>query len=162
LILKSYNRNDKQFEWYHNFESLRDIITQHIKHDSNLLNIGCGNSKLSEDMFIEGYKRITNLDFSKTVIQFMAMKYHDYPHSFRCICFLVILVVLADARELPFEDEEFDCVIDKGLLDAVLSGDYSASNSKKVLTHVNRVLKKQGGVYIVISHGFPENRLPYL
>lgn len=35
-------------------------------------------------------------------------------------------VVLADARDLPFDDESYDCVIDKGLLDAILSGDYSA------------------------------------
>jgi ubiquinone/menaquinone biosynthesis C-methylase UbiE len=40
--------------------------------------------------------------------------------------FINYVVVLADARELPFDDDSFDCVFDKGLLDAILSGDYSA------------------------------------
>lgn len=63
---------------------------------------------------------------------------------------------------MPFEDDKFECVIDKGLLDSVLSGDYSAQNSKKVINHVHRILNKKTGVYIIVSHGFPENRRPYL
>ena len=80
---------------------------------------------IPEDMYKEGYQWITNLDFSKVVIQYMSTKYKDYPAHFKCI-FVYYSVVLADARELPFEDDSFDCVIDKGLLDAILSGDYSA------------------------------------
>lgn len=32
-----------------------------------------------------------------------------------------------------YEDESFDCVIDKGLLDSVLCGAYSRQNSRKML-----------------------------
>lgn len=57
----------------------------------------------------------------------MKERYKHYPAHFTCINNIYIyIVVLADARDLPFENETFDCVFDKGLLDAVLSGDYSA------------------------------------
>jgi uncharacterized protein YijF (DUF1287 family) len=35
-------------------------------------------------MFKEGYSRITNVDFSKIVIESMQAKYKDYPESFTC------------------------------------------------------------------------------
>ena len=75
---------------------------------------------------------------------------------FNVFTYILYIVVLADARDLPFPNESFDCVFDKGLLDAVLSGDYSAQNSKKVINHIYRALKKDTGVYIIVSHGFPE------
>ncbi|CAD8191305.1 unnamed protein product [Paramecium octaurelia] len=151
---RRYSENDKPFEWYQNYDNLKDIVTQYINHNSRILNIGCGNSNIPEDMYKEGYQWIVNLDFSKAVIEFMKEKFKSYPAHFQ--------FVLADARELPFPNDSFDCVFDKGLLDAVLSGDYSAQNSKKVINHIYRALKKETGVYIVISHGFPEQRLPYL
>ncbi|CAK92063.1 unnamed protein product (macronuclear) [Paramecium tetraurelia] len=151
---RRYSENDKPFEWYQNYDNLKDIVTQYINHNSRILNIGCGNSNIPEDMYKEGYQWIVNLDFSKAVIEFMKEKFKSYPAHFQ--------FVLADARELPFPNDQFDCVFDKGLLDAVLSGDYSAQNSKKVINHIYRALKKETGVYIIISHGFPEQRLPYL
>lgn len=56
----------------------------------------------------------------------MKERFKHYPAHFTCTYNHYELVVLADARDLPFENETFDCVFDKGLLDAVLSGDYSA------------------------------------
>lgn len=47
-------------------------------------------------------------------------------------------------------------------MDSVLSGDYSFQNTKRVVDEVYRVLNKSTGCYIVVSHGFPDNRLPYL
>lgn len=37
------------------------------KEDSILM-VGCGNSKLSQQMFEAGYKKIVNIDISPTVI----------------------------------------------------------------------------------------------
>jgi hypothetical protein len=52
-----------------------------------------------------------------------------------------------DVRELEFENESFDVVIDKGLLDSILvkklikSGNYSILNSEKMLNEIYRVLR---------------------
>ena len=42
-----------------------------------ILNIGCGNSKLSEDLSEEGYEDITNIDFSTKVITIMEQTYKE-------------------------------------------------------------------------------------
>ena len=60
-----------------------------------------------------------------------------------------------------FPNETFDCVIDKGCLDSVLSGDYSKVESHKMLSEISRVLNKKG-VYICITYGMEVYRKPYL
>lgn len=64
-----------------------------------------------------------------------------------------------DARNMKedFEAGTFDAVIDKACFDAVLCGDYSGPNSKLFLQEVDRVLK-DGGIYISITYGVPDNR----
>ncbi len=48
--------------------------------------------------------------------------------------FFVYSDELSDARNMKsFGNEEFDCVIDKGLLDSTLCGAYSKQNSTKML-----------------------------
>lgn len=44
-------RNLNEFDWYQEWINLRDIISQFIKPHSKILNIGAGNSVLSEDMY---------------------------------------------------------------------------------------------------------------
>jgi 2-polyprenyl-3-methyl-5-hydroxy-6-metoxy-1,4-benzoquinol methylase len=40
-----------------------------------ILNVGSGNSRLSEEMFEEGYTQITNIDISNVCIKAMKDKY---------------------------------------------------------------------------------------
>ena len=62
-----------------------------------------------------------------------------------------------DARNLKFEDGSFDAIIDKACFDAILCGDNSGPNSKKMLSEVYRLLSPTG-VYICITYGVPANR----
>jgi len=62
-----------------------------------------------------------------------------------------------DAREMSYDNESFDIVIDKGTTDAVLCGEDSYLNMALIVSECQRVLKT-GGKYIVISHGIPEIR----
>jgi hypothetical protein len=79
-----------------------------------------------------------------------------------------------------FSPSTFDVVIDKATFDSVLvsvahspqCGENSLSNAANYLSQIHNVLKApkegqsgqnaQGGVYIVISYGTPENRECYL
>ena len=65
-----------------------------------------------------------------------------------------------DVRDLKYESNSFDVVIDKSTMDALLCGDTCYSDVAKMLNEVQRVLKI-GGYYIVISYGQPENRVTY-
>lgn len=87
----AYGRNLSEFDWYQDWPNLRDIISQFIKKDSKILNVGAGNSLLSENMYEEGYRNITNIDFSEIVVDDMQTKYkkEEYQESMTCNHFII-------------------------------------------------------------------------
>lgn len=52
-------------------------MSQYIRKDDNILMVGAGNSRLSEDMFDDGYTTITNIDISRVVIDQMIARYRQ-------------------------------------------------------------------------------------
>jgi len=69
---KRYKKQkDAVFEWLENFEDLRTIIEKHCKKDYRILNLGCGNSIIQEDMYDDGYTNIVNIDISSICIDAM-------------------------------------------------------------------------------------------
>jgi len=66
-----------------------------------------------------------------------------------------------DVREIKYNDNTFDAVIDKSTIDALLCGEKSYLNVAIMLREVQRVLKV-GGYYFIISYGKPENRMSHL
>mmetsp|Transcript_16397 Transcript_16397/g.55722 ORF Transcript_16397/g.55722 Transcript_16397/m.55722 type:complete len:165 (-) Transcript_16397:298-792(-) len=113
---------------------------------------GCGNSRMTEDMFEDGFSSITNIDISRVVIDQMIERYKDKP---------TLIWQEMNVCNLDFPDETFDAVLDKGTMDSLLCGEGSTANVQKMAEEVSRVLKP-AGVYIVISYGVPDNRLSYL
>ena len=148
-----YQRDTEPFDWYQRWEGVRDIVTQYLQKDYKILNIGCGNSRMSEEMYEEGYETITNMDISFSVVKSMEEEYKEKCPNMN---FKVL-----DVRSMPeVESDSYDWVIDKGTLDTVLCGFASGVNSKETLAEINRVLVN-GGVYICISYGTEEERRPY-
>ena len=147
-------RRPEPFDWYQVYSGIKDIISQYITKNDKILNLGCGNSRLSEELSEEGYEDITNIDFSTKVITIMEEKCKaKYPKmSFK------VMDVL-DMKEI--QTGTFNTVIDKGTLDSVLCGDNSVSNAQKMIAEVFRVLAP-GGHYICITFGDPEHRKKYL
>jgi ubiquinone/menaquinone biosynthesis C-methylase UbiE len=66
-----------------------------------------------------------------------------------------------DVRDIKYPDATFDLAIDKSTIDALLCGERSFVNVALMLKEVQRVLK-EGGVYMIISYGQPENRVFHL
>ena len=66
-----------------------------------------------------------------------------------------------DARELNYDDNWFDLIVDKSTIDSMLCGEKSFLNTALMLKEVQRVLKT-GGIYMIISYGTPENRIFHL
>ena len=66
-----YIKDKDQFDWYQRYAALRETLVENIPYSSNILNVGAGNSRLSEEMFEDGYSRIVNIDTSFTVIKTM-------------------------------------------------------------------------------------------
>ena len=74
-----YTKRDEQtFEWILGWKDLKSHIEalfteNQLKNKSeiSIMNLGCGNSVLSEDMYDEGYKQIFNMDISQVCIDHM-------------------------------------------------------------------------------------------
>ena len=149
-----YARRPEPFDWYKVYSGIKEIISPYMTKNDKILNIGCGNSRLSEDLSEEGYEDITNIDFSNKVISIMEEKCKaKYPKmSFK------VMDVL-DMKEI--QTGSFNTVIDKGTLDSVLCGDNSVPNAQKMISEVFRVLVP-GGHYICITYGDPEHRKKFL
>ena len=132
---------------------MKDLISENVKKTANILNIGCGNSRLSEDMYEDGFTAIANIDISEVCIAQMQAKYKE---KYASMSFQKM-----NAMELKFPDQAFNAVLDKGTLDSILCGEGSTSNVAKMLGEVSRVLTDDG-VYLCISYGTTKNRLSYL
>lgn len=60
-----------------------------------------------------------------------------------------------DAMNMSFENESFDVVFDKGTLDAILCGNNSFDNARKMISGVFRILKPNGlDYYIYFIYNF--------
>lgn len=70
-----YARDIEPFDWYQRYSGLKDIITTNIDKDHKILNVGAGNSRLSEEMTEEGYNDITNVDICGSIVKAMSEKY---------------------------------------------------------------------------------------
>ena len=67
---------------------------------------GCGNSKMSEDMYHDNYENITNIDYSSVIIETMKEK---------CKHLSKMKWLEMDINDLKFE-EKFECILEKGAL----------------------------------------------
>lgn len=147
-----YGRETEQFDWYQRWTGVRSVFCQYIVPSHRILQIGCGNSKLAEDMYEDGFLSSVNIDFSQTVIKTMQDRYKNIDS---------LRFIHMDARKMQFEDSTFDAVIDKGTLDSILCSENAYKQSFEYLSEVYRVLNSEG-VYLMVSYGRPPQRLPYL
>lgn len=113
---------------------------------------------MSEEMYKDKYRHIVNTDYSPVVIESMRDKCKDMSD----MSWLVM-----DINNLQFDDESFDCVLEKGTLDALLVDEkdpwsLSETNSIKIDNILNRIsrLLKHNGCFISITFAQPHFRKP--
>ncbi len=149
-----FQQRSSAFEWYGEWVDLKACVLQTVatravsaeiesSKDVPVLNIGCGNSALSADMYDDGVKNITNIDFSEAVIT--SMKKRNTQRS-------QMKWLEMDMLHTSFEDASFEVIIDKGALDALAAEDKPSvhADTKQLFAEVTRLLRP-GGVYICVS-----------
>ena len=144
------NEHLEIFEWYQTYESLREIIIEYIKPESKILNVGSGTSKFAEDLFYEGVKNVVNIDFSESAIRLLEEHLQEQQIESKCIKMNVL-----DMKE--FNDEEFNLVFDKALLDSILCGENGLDTVKIMMKEIYRVLCEEG-YYIIVSNSDESTR----
>lgn len=113
---------------------------------SKILNIGCGNSRFSEELADDGYQDVIAIDISQTVIDKMSKKFA----ARQGLTFLQM-----DAANMSFENHTFDLVVEKGTLDALYAG--NSALVSKVIPEVFRILRP-GAVFASFTFGKPDSR----
>ncbi|KAF8605844.1 S-adenosyl-L-methionine-dependent methyltransferase [Ceratobasidium sp. AG-I] len=153
-----YQTEEEPFDWFKSYRDIQDLLGAYIPgRNARILMLGCGNSSLSKDMYQDGYHEIVNIDFSSVVIERMR-EIQPYMQW-----------IEMDIRDLKFEDESFDILIDKGTMDAMLTGTTDVwnpapevvQNCEKEVAEAVRVLRP-GGKLIYLTFGQPHFRRRYL
>jgi len=147
--------SSKHYDWYFGYETpaLRDLLRSLIPRSADILQLGVGTSTLQVEMVADGYSSIVNTDCSAIVVAHMAEVYADMPE---------LSYVVADCRDMAqFSGQQFDAVLDKGTLDALMCSDTSDHDVRAMLSEVSRVLCP-GGVFVEMTYGPPARRMPYL
>ena len=93
---------------------------------------------MSEEMYSDNYQNIVNMDYSSVIIELMRKRCESMPK----MSWLVM-----DIYDLKFEPNSFNCVLEKGTLDALLVdekdpwnlSEESAIKMDKILERVNNI-----------------------
>mmetsp|Transcript_19498 Transcript_19498/g.23358 ORF Transcript_19498/g.23358 Transcript_19498/m.23358 type:complete len:230 (+) Transcript_19498:77-766(+) len=141
------------FDWYMDYDGVLPSCKPYIAHDSDILIIGCGNSNLSEELYDDGYKKITSIDYSEVAISLMSTR------SINTRPELKYLVMDATVMQ-PLAGISFDACIDKGTMDSMLCLPQPQATIRAYLKEINRVLKP-GGKALIFSYGNPHERMDY-
>lgn len=148
-----YKANDTTFDWFVSFDALKDIILPYTtsKPDCKVLVVGCGNSRLSPQLYDCGVHQIINIDISEVAISQMRARYREMDK---------MMWARMDVTRLEFPEASFDVVIDKGTIDSLLCGSNSFHNVYQMNKQISRVLKR-GGKYISVTYGQPDTRIDH-
>ena len=135
------------FEWYGEYSDLCHVLHKYLRPTSRVLVAGCGNSRLSEDLYDAGFQHIDNIDISSVVIR-QKQSTNQKRGS--------MTFTKMDVLSMTFADSTFDCVLDKGTLDAIFSStdDITVGRIGTMFSEVGRVLKVSGRyVCITLAQG---------
>eukprot|EP01023_Acetabularia_acetabulum_P037670 TRINITY_DN3583_c2_g1_i4.p1 TRINITY_DN3583_c2_g1~~TRINITY_DN3583_c2_g1_i4.p1 ORF type:complete len:633 (-),score=87.05 TRINITY_DN3583_c2_g1_i4:112-2010(-) len=139
------SKNAKLYPSSGEYTQISPLIIKSITQFSKVLVPGCGNSELSAQLYDDGINNIVNIDFSKVVIREMLSKNLRQRPSMKWM--------VADMTKTKFQDDEFDVILDKGSLDAVMGeeSEESAVVGKKYLLEMQRILRKgsEGLIFVI-------------
>ena len=111
--------------------------------------VGCGNSKMSEEMAKDGYPLIDNMDVSNVVLEKMREQYNKGYPGFE--------FTAMDATNMNYRENSFDVCVDKGTFDALACGP-----DRTVIRNLMReMLRVASHSVVVISSGTPDRRMNY-
>jgi len=136
---------DEHYEWYNvtwsspivGASTLGNLIQENIPQNVKLLDMGCGDSLFSAELFEKGgYQQLHHMDVSTEVINRMSMR---YPNAGKW--------EVQDATNMTYPSESFGAIIEKGAFDAMEQVDTVVKAAAKETV---RILK-QDGILLSVS-----------
>lgn len=147
-----YSNEPEPFDWYQKWSKLKNIISPYFSAKECALDAGCGTSTLASDLVAEGFEKVIGVDISSNAINIMKERFESEPK---------LEFIQGNCLQLPFEDNKFDVVFDKGMMDSLMCSGPASKNVNPIMSEICRVLKP-GGFFFEISYGTPNTRESYL
>ena len=127
-----------------------------------ILMVGCGNAPFSCHLYDDGYTNIVNIDYSPMVIQNMQQLHSTLRPKMQ---WMVMDMTRMDA----LLDSDYDVVIDKAAMDAIMTQEQDVwnpnpiviQNAYRMCFHISRILQPRG-TFVQISLTQPHFRNKYL
>eukprot|EP00996_Jenningsia_fusiforme_P002793 NODE_3610_length_946_cov_42.738016_g3316_i0.p1 GENE.NODE_3610_length_946_cov_42.738016_g3316_i0~~NODE_3610_length_946_cov_42.738016_g3316_i0.p1 ORF type:complete len:205 (+),score=28.68 NODE_3610_length_946_cov_42.738016_g3316_i0:107-721(+) len=154
---------ESEFDWFCDLSNpILAAFFEELELDPSvpMLHMGCGNSRLSIQLYQKGFTSAIHTDFAPSCIERMRETFRsEFPTSLADPGFLFQVVDVTDMA--GFQDGSFACVFEKSLLDALSCGDDGLK--ERYEREVYRVLRP-GGRLVIISYSasreqcFPPSR----
>jgi len=109
-------------------ETILETLSALNNKDLRILEIGCGNGVLLNELHNNNYTSVTGIDFLEEFVKLS--KSRDLPYN----------IEVGDVRALQFEDSSYEVVIAERVIINLLD----QGHQNKVFSEVRRVLKKDG------------------
>ncbi|KAG6535424.1 hypothetical protein ZIOFF_000396 [Zingiber officinale] len=103
---------EEHYEWSKDYSHFQHLVLPFLDPSHSVLEIGCGNSRLCEELRKDGVADMTCVDISPVAVERMRSRFRDKGLE-------GIKVVQADMLDLSFGSEPFDIVIGKGTMDVL-------------------------------------------
>ena len=126
------------------FNDEKKFLHKHILCNSKVLEVGCGDGRSIKDI-INITQNIIAIDNDKKAVNDATNNFKKYSN---------VRIILADAKELPFEDKSFNFVL------CLITFANFGEDKYKVLREMKRVLRDDGKIIIsVFSEDALEERI---
>ncbi|GLC44689.1 hypothetical protein PLESTB_000974200 [Pleodorina starrii] len=151
--------NGEHIDWLCQYSTLRKVVLHYLRQWKRplpaILLLGTGLSTFAEDLYDGGYSPITVLDFSPTAADEHRRRIAAPPRG-------GITVVQRDVAEAewPEVDEQgmrYGIVVDKGLIDCLLTSPDGIDRATAAITNVWGRMSTPG-IWISVSHSPPADR----
>ncbi|KAK8823835.1 hypothetical protein WA538_001125 [Blastocystis sp. DL] len=144
---KRYEEEKEPFEWVAGYDSIKQYDIERFVHkDDAILFTGCGSSRLSRDMYCDGFHNLTAIDISEVAIRQCQERDKEYPQ---------IKYQAMDCFQMTFPPASFDSVIDKSTMDTFFCSETLLDKIPQYLDGVAKVLKK-GSYFLIVSFNEPK------
>jgi len=160
--------DEEEYDWLAEYEHVRHLIHKYLPdRKARVLIVGCGNSRFSAQLYADGYRELTNLDYSAAVIERMRAR---HPEMRWIVSDMTRLDLLPRTPEQASHLGLFDAVIDKAAMDALMTeeGDVWDPRAEvrdqvdRMCSGISGVLHAEHGLFLQISFAQTHFRSRYL
>jgi len=137
-----YTADPEQFDWFLRYASFKHVFEKFVPDKAAaIVDVGCGNSRLVQDLQSDGYVNARGVDDCGVVIDQMRSLGGRGAYD------------VDDVALGGVADASLDAVVSKGTLDTVLCGEGSAANAKRAVAAWHKKLKAGGALLVVAPSG---------